>query len=135
MEHNLSRNRFMMGCNGTAVQVDETAICRGRIIRDPTSSYDNIPNVTWLVGVIEETPEQRVILKIVPDRTIDALKSFIEAVIIPETLFKTDGVPSYPRVIREIGCINSVVNHSREYVNDVGDHTNLIENLWKYLNT
>ncbi|KAF9760741.1 hypothetical protein NGRA_3038 [Nosema granulosis] len=68
MEHDLSRNRFIMGGNGTAVQVDEIAICRGRIIRNPTSSYDNIPNVTWLVGVIEETPEQRVIFKIVPDR-------------------------------------------------------------------
>ncbi|KAF9763036.1 hypothetical protein NGRA_1566 [Nosema granulosis] len=53
----------------------------------------------------------------------------------PGTLVKTDGFPSYPLVIRDIGCIHSVVNHSREYVNDVGDHINLIENLWKHLKT
>ncbi|KAF9762230.1 hypothetical protein NGRA_2153 [Nosema granulosis] len=135
MEHDLSKNRFMMGGNGTAVQVGETAFCRGRIIQNPTSSYDNIPNVTWLVGVKEETSDQRVVLKIVPDRAIYALKSFLESVIMPGTLVKTDGFPSYHRVIRDIGCIHSVVNHLREYVNDVGDHTNLIENLCKHLKT
>ncbi len=57
MENDLERSSLMLGGNGVAVQVDETAICRGRIISDPTSCYDNIPNVTWLVGVIEETPE------------------------------------------------------------------------------
>ncbi len=125
----------MLGGNGVAVQVDKTKICRGRIISNPTSCYDNIPNVTWLVGVIEETPEQRVVLRILPNRRVETMMSFLESAIIPGTLVKTDGVSSYPRAVSDIRCLHSVVNHSREYVNEYGEHKNPIENLWKHLKT
>ncbi len=88
MKKDLDSNDFMMGVNGTAVHVDETAVRRGRIITNPTSCCDSIPNVTWLVGVIEEAPEQRVVLRIVPDRRVATLKSFLESVIVPGTTVK-----------------------------------------------
>ncbi|KAG0440876.1 hypothetical protein DMUE_1435 [Dictyocoela muelleri] len=36
------------------IQVYETAVCRGRVIIDPSNTLDSILNTTWLVGGIEE---------------------------------------------------------------------------------
>ncbi len=71
MKKDLDVNGFIMDGKGTAVQIDETAVSRIKTITNPTSSCNSILNVTWLVGVIEETPEQRVALRIVPDRRVE----------------------------------------------------------------
>lgn len=46
MENDLEKSRYIIGGNGVAVLVDETAICRGRTISNPIICYDAIPNVT-----------------------------------------------------------------------------------------
>ena len=39
---------------GIRVQFDETAICNGELIPNPSSTLDNKPNVQWLLGGAEE---------------------------------------------------------------------------------
>ena len=43
-----------IGGEGIGVQFDETAICNGELIPNPSSTLDNKPNVQWLVRDLEE---------------------------------------------------------------------------------
>jgi transposase-like protein len=125
----------MLGGEGVALQVDETAICRGMIITNPTTTQDNIPNTQWLVGIIEESEKRPFIFKIVPNRTVETFISIFRKHVRPNSIIKTDGYPSYPSAVRAINCHHVVVNHSQGFINDDGEHTNLIENLWSHLKT
>ncbi|KAG0418819.1 hypothetical protein DMUE_6391 [Dictyocoela muelleri] len=68
-------NRFeLIGGPGLVIQVDETAVCRGRVITDPSNTLDFILNTTWLVGGIKEG-SQNIFLKIVPNRQTTTITS------------------------------------------------------------
>jgi hypothetical protein len=134
LEFDLELNHELLGTPTNPVQVDETAICRGRIIENPSSTYDDTPNVTWLVGIIEEGTN-RLVMKIVPNRSSEVMKELFRRHINQGTVIKTDGHKSYPSAVEEINGIHVIVNHSQGFINEEGHHTNLIENTWSHLKT
>lgn len=130
-----SQQHSLIGGNGIVIQIDETAICRGRLITNPSNAHDNIPNTTWLVGGVCETEEREFFLKIVPSRTADILyEVFVDNILI-NTIIRTDGYPSYPSSVRNFGSEHQIVLHTEGFTNSLGQHTNLIENFWTHLKT
>jgi transposase-like protein len=104
LELDLESNHELLGSPTNPVQVDETAICRGRIIENPSSTHDDMPNITWLVGIIEEGTN-RLIMKIVPNRSRETMKELFLRHISQGTIVKTDGHRSYPSAVEEINGI------------------------------
>lgn len=122
-----------IGGQGIRVQVDETVLVRGRLIRNPSGTHDAIPNSVWLVGGIEETDEKRIFLKIVPNRRIETMSTLLSQEIEAGSILVTDGYPSYPQAANNCNFLHLFVNHNSGFVNRDGDHTNLIENVWSHL--
>jgi hypothetical protein len=115
--------------------VDETAICRGRLISNPSSTIGTVAGTTWMIGIIDEEREIRdFIVKIVPNRQINTIASFFEN-INPGTRIKSDGYPSYPDACSINNFEHVIVNHCEVFTNELGDHTNIIENLWSHFKT
>lgn len=114
------------------VQIDETVIYKGKLIMSPSQMYDNFKGCTWLVGLIEEGTGN-IILNIVPNRKIATITSLIQKHVKIGTLIITDGYPSYPNAVKNCLCSHEVVNHSKGFKNNLGFHTNNIENLWSLM--
>ncbi|KAG0420098.1 hypothetical protein EQH57_0298 [Dictyocoela roeselum] len=123
--------KIMLGGN-YSVQIDETVIYKGKMITNPTNMIDETPGCTWIVGIMEQYTG-RMIVEIVPDRTIPTITMFIRKHVLIGSLIITDGHPSYPRSVKDCFCAHEVVNHSREFTNKKGYHTNNIENLWSQI--
>ena len=97
-------NKFpKIGGLGVVVQVDETAVSRGRIITNPTHANDSERATTMLVGGIEETDEEIIFLKIVPNRRINTIRHLFREKINCGGIIWTDGYPTYPSSTREQG--------------------------------
>lgn len=127
-------NAERIGGNGHVFQVDETAVCRRGIITNPTSLEEEVRDTVWIVGMIEEN-SNHLILEVLPDRRIQTFTSFFTRHLLPGSVIKSDGYPSYPQAVRNSNCTHVVINHSEGFVNENGDHTNLIENVWSHLKT
>lgn len=51
-----------LGGENIRVQIDETIIIAGKIIRNTCSIYNKMTNAVWLVGAIEEDDSDRFVL-------------------------------------------------------------------------
>ncbi|KAG0442089.1 hypothetical protein DMUE_0546, partial [Dictyocoela muelleri] len=115
------------------VQIDETAICRGQIITNPSSTNDNTPIIQWLIGGIEDTDERRFFLEIILNRSIETISNALRNNLHEGTVIITDGYPSYPNAVTQFGSQHIIVPHNQVFTNSDGNHTNLFENLWSNL--
>lgn len=122
-----------IGGEGVRVQIDETAICNGLVISDPSNSLDNLPNIQWIVGGVVEGDCKKFFLKLVLNRKVETMLEVFRECILPGSVLVTDGYPSYPRAVREFGSVHEVVNHNHGFVTVDGVNTNQIENLWSHL--
>lgn len=122
-----------IGGENIRVQIDETVIVRGRLIRNPSNASDNIPSSVWLIGGIEESEERKFFLKIIPNRQASTIVEILKEHVHENSIIITDGYPSYIPATRELNLTHVVVNHSTGFVNVDGDHTNNIENIWSHL--
>lgn len=129
------RQRGQIGGDGVVFQVDETAVCRRGIIRNPTSRADEIRDTVWLIGIIQEDNPENLRLEVLPNRTVETLTYFFSRNVLPNSIIKSDGYPSYPRAIQNSLCTHVMVNHSEGFTNADGDHTNMIENIWSHFKT
>ncbi|KKO73750.1 hypothetical protein AAJ76_2580001399 [Vairimorpha ceranae] len=100
-----------MGGEGIGVQFDETAICNGELISNPSSTPDNKPNVQWLMGDIEGTNCRNFVLKLFTNRKIPTILDMFDEHVVPGSIIVTDGYPSYPGAVSEFGSCHEVVNH------------------------
>ena len=121
-----------IGGPGHTIQIDETACCRRRLIHNPTSLATEIRGTKWVVGIFSETTKQ-IRMEVLENRSIQSLAQFIDKYILPGTIIKSDGYPSYPEAVRRSGCEHIIVNHNRGFLNENGDHTNSIESVWSSL--
>lgn len=129
-----SRNHFIvLGGPNTVVECDESVISRRGIIRNPTSSEDNIRDTIWILGAIDNTDQKNFYLTRIPNRTVENLSSALDGKVSVGSRFYTDGYPSYPRVAENLGVQHFVVNHNHGFVSSDGTHTNNIEGFWSYL--
>lgn len=130
-----TQQRTLIGGEGIVFQVDETAVCRRGLVRNPTTTELISRDTVWLLGMIQENNPTNLILEVLPDRTVSTLHDFFTRNLLPNSIIKSDGYPSYPRAIESSGCVHLVVNHSVGFINEQGEHTNLIENVWSHLKT
>lgn len=122
-----------IGGPGIRVQFDETAICNGLVVSNPSNELDNIPQVQWILGGVVEGNCREMVLVLVPNRKWKTILNVLEKHVYEGSYIITDGYPSYPRAIREFGSVHEIVNHSVGFVNNDGGNTNQIENLWSHL--
>jgi hypothetical protein len=130
-----TRQRLRTGGAEVRFQIDETAVCRRGLVRNPTSTELVSRDTVWLLGLIQEDNHENLILEVLPDRTVSTLTDFFSRNVLPGSIIKSDGYPSYPRAIENSGCVHVIINHSLGFTNEQGDHTNLIENVWSHLKT
>jgi hypothetical protein len=123
-----------IGEENVRVQVDETAICNGEIIVNPTSTMDDKYGIQWIVGAVVEGNCCGFVLEMVPNRKIFTLEDFFRRRINEKSIIVSGGHPSYPSAVRNFGSIHEVGNHSIGFKNESGVHTNQVENLWSHLN-
>lgn len=130
---NLDMENKRIGGLGYDVQIDETAICNGLIIKNPSNTLDTKSSIQWIVGGIDNTPEKNFFLVIVPNRKSTTLLQIFNEKIKKGSRIITDGYPSYPNAVKDFGAEHKIVNHVEGFVNTEGFHTNNIENLWSHL--
>lgn len=128
------RGNRKLGGIKKAVQIDETAFKRGKIVRNPSSALDSDTSIMWLVGIIEEE-SGKIILKFLPNRKIETLAQFISENILEKSIIKTDGHPSYPAAVSLNNCEHIIVPHVKGFKNTEGYTTNNIEGVWGVLKT
>ena len=113
---------MQIGGPGKTVQIDKSKIGKRK--------YHGGHRVEgqWVFGGIEEDSRNCFIFA-VEDRTEDTLISIIDKWIAKETLIVSDCWKSYSKLSR-IGYSDETVNHSKEFKNSNGYHTNKIQGHW-----
>ncbi|KCZ79560.1 hypothetical protein H312_03053 [Anncaliia algerae PRA339] len=129
-----SEDKFIpLGGNKIFVECDETVISRRGIIWNPISTDDRLRDTIWILGSLLILPPETFFLKRIPDRTIVTITRALEEKVLINSIFTTDGHPSYPRVAEHLHLHHNVVNHSEGFINSEGIHTNNIEGFWSHL--
>lgn len=116
----------MLGANGEQVQIDETKYGRRKYHRG--KRVDG----TWIFGAVEVGSDE-IRLAIIPNNKRDAptMLRLIEKFISKNAVVVSDKASFYAR-IKELGHKEyHVVNHSKEFKNSDGYHTNKIESYWR----
>jgi IS1 family transposase len=111
------------------VQVDESVIIKGKLIKSPPKMFDSVKKAFWIVGAVEKNT-RKIVLKVVPNRKKKTFLNFFRENIISNTVIKTDGHRSYPYAVAGINGIHKIINYEEDFKNSDNDHTNLIEREW-----
>ena len=109
------------------VEIDESHLFKRKYERGRIHS-----TAQWVIGGIDRETKETFIVP-VRSRSTETLIPIIMSHVEPGTHIITDGWAAY-RSLPSHGFTHSTVNHSRYFVDpQTGAHTNLIENLWKWL--
>jgi hypothetical protein len=57
-----------IGVENCGVQLDETVICTGCIITQPSNTLDNVNGIQWILGGIEKNEARKFFMLLVPNR-------------------------------------------------------------------
>jgi hypothetical protein len=124
---NLEEQEFVVGGDGIIVEVDESKLGKRKYHRG-----HHVEGV-WVCGGVERTPERRVFLKIVTDRSKETLHSVLSTFILPGSIIYTDLWKGYGG-LETIGFEHLTVNHSQTFRDpETGVCTNAIEGTWNGL--
>jgi len=113
------------------IQADESAIGARKYNRGKRRRNGG---VIWIAGGVTVTKDgvTSMLAHVVKKRDKRTLVPFLEAVASDEATIVTDGWKAYGS-LGAGGRDHKVVNHSVEWVNDEGFHTNAIEGAWRHL--
>ena len=85
----------------------------------------------WVLGGVERTPERRMFLCVVPDRSESTLVRVLNEHIAVGSIIYTDLWKGYCNIDKIFGVQHCTVNHSKYFKDPVtGIHTNTIEGTW-----
>lgn len=130
----LNTNDFnKIGGPNSVVVIDETAICDGIIITNPSSALDFTPGIQWILGGVVEGRPNEVFLALVPNRRASTILGVFNQFVESGSIIRTDGYPSYPRAVSDFGSEHQVVSHIEGFSNNQGQTTNAVENMWSAL--
>jgi hypothetical protein len=127
------KNPWKLLIGGPGVEVDETVLCNRGIIRNPTFNEDEVADTVWILGIVEKYDKSKFFVVRIPDRKIETITRVIESKIGLCSILVRDGHPRYPGVARNPGLTHLVVNLFVGLLNNYGDHTNGIKNLWSQM--
>ena len=114
-----------LGGPGKVVQIDESKIGKRKYHRGHRVEGQ------WVFGGIEQD-SRRCFIVAVETRKEAELLPIIKQWIEPGTLIISDCWKSYVN-LRRNGFEHATVNHSKEFVNSDGQHTNKIEGHWRHM--
>jgi transposase-like protein len=115
----------VIGGNGIVVEIDESKFGKRKYHRG------HMVEGSWVFGGIERTPEKRIFLVTVPDRSAETLLNVLKEHIHPGSIIYSDMWKSYNGINEILGLQHSTVNHSFNFKDpDTGVHTNTVEGLW-----
>ena len=125
-EITLMRDSCKIGGPGKTVQIDESKLGKRKYHRGHRVEGQ------WVFGGIEDSRKCFIIP--VEDRSEATLLPIMKEWIAPGTLIISDCWKSYVNLEKH-GYSQETVNHSKEFVNKNGKHTNKIEGQWRHLKT
>jgi transposase-like protein len=119
----------IIGGNNVIVEIDESKLGKRKYHRG--HRVDGL----WVLGGIERTPNKKVFLLEVPNRSAETLLSVITAHVAPGSIIMTDLWKAYSNLESlGFGYRHLTVNHSKQFFNPKnGCCTNTIEGLWNGL--
>lgn len=123
-EITLLENSEKLGGKGKVVQIDESKFGKRKYHRGHHVEGQ------WVFGGIEEE-SRKCFLVAVEKRDEDTLLPIIQDWIEPGTIIVSDCWKAYSK-LEAHGYEHRTVNHSVEFVNKDGDHTNKIEGHWRH---
>ena len=121
----LLENGEKLGGYGKVVQIDESKFGKRKYHRGHHDEGQ------WVFGGIEEDI-RKCFLVAVEKRDEQTLLPIIQKWIEPGTIIVSDCWKAYSK-LETHGYEHRTVNHSREFVNKDGDHTNKIEGHWRHV--
>jgi hypothetical protein len=87
-ENLLNQKYRKIGGNEKVEQIDETAICRGRLILDPSNELDDVLGITWIECGVVEGQSQEVFVVIVPNRKMETITLYWENTLLKVVLYE-----------------------------------------------
>ncbi|XP_020905726.2 uncharacterized protein LOC110243911, partial [Exaiptasia diaphana] len=124
-EVTITEKSEVLGGPGKIVQIDESKIGKRKYHRG------HMVEGQWVFGGIEEDSRKCFIVA-VENRTEETLLALIKKWIKPGTLIVSDCWKGYINLEKH-GYEHRTVNHSKEFVNELGFHTNKIEGHWRQM--
>ena len=122
----LMANPIQLGGPGIVLELDESCFShkpkhhRGRVPRKPM----------WVFGIADTSFKPAIgFMEIVENRNSETLLPIIQSVARPGSIIHTDEWRSY-RGIQRMGYAHKTVNHSINFVEPDGTHTQTIESYW-----
>ena len=116
---------YCIGGDGVIVELDESKFGKRKHHRG------HLVQGVWVLGGVERTPERRVFLTAVPDRSMETLEDVISRHVYPGSIIYTDLWKAYSQLDNHFEYEHRSVNHSRHFVDPItGVHTNTIEGTW-----
>lgn len=121
----LFETRNMIGGEGIEVEVDESKF--GKVKYGHGHRVDGV----WVVGGVERTPDRKLFLEVVENRSQETLIDVLKRNIKPGSIVYTDLWKGYLNIETQLGITHLTVNHSINYKDPIsGAHTNTIEGSW-----
>jgi len=121
---NYNRSVEKIGGPGVVVEIDESKF--GKVKYHRGHRVEGV----WVFGMVERTPERRIVFVQVDDRKRETLESLLERYVHKESVIYSDCWRAYSH-LSSIFAGHSTVNHSVTFVNrETGTHTNTIEGNW-----
>jgi transposase-like protein len=121
----IGKESQQIGGKGKRVQIDESKVGKRKYHKG------HYVEGQWIFGGIEED-SRKCFLVTVEDRSEKTLLTLIKKWIAPESVIISDCWKGYINLEKH-GYIHKTVNHSQEFKNEDGDHTNKIEGHWKQM--
>lgn len=120
----------IIGGDNIIVEIDETKMGKRKYNRG--HHVDGV----WVVGGVERTPERRVFLASVEDRSKATLFDLISKHVATGSIVRTDLWKGYQGLHEHMDVVHETVNHSLFFKDpETGVHTNTIESTWNALKT
>ena len=111
-----------IGGQGIIVEIDETKLGKRKYHRG------HRVNGVWVIVGIEKTPERRVFMQRIEDRSANTLECVIQEHVIEGSIVHTDLWRGYQGIEKNLGFVHRSVNHSLHLTDPItGVNTNTVE--------
>jgi hypothetical protein len=124
VSENVNREDCIIGGPSIEVEIDESKISKRKYNRG-----HHIEGA-WIFGGVERTPERRIFVEIVPNRSAETLKEIIQRQVAQGSIILSDCWKGY-QDLNSLGYLHQTVNHSEGFIDsNTLTHTNGIEATW-----